>query len=92
MKVVERFDTSEWRHTFVCSRCDSKLEADPKDLVATKKSTEQDMRGLDKGAFEWAYHVTCPVCLQKSGVSTQSIPKLLQYEAQQRTERVRGGL
>lgn len=33
MKIIEKKVYKDWRHQFDCTRCESKLEAEPDDVV-----------------------------------------------------------
>lgn len=44
MKVIERKDYTAWRHQFTCTRCESKLEAEPVDL----RSIYHEGEGVDR--------------------------------------------
>lgn len=87
MKIIEKKDFSKWTYQFACKRCESKLEAEPNDVVAQYHEGYTDMREPGAGRAYWTYHVQCAVCNDKHQIDSSSIPKGMQHEVQERSQR-----
>jgi hypothetical protein len=84
MKVIKKEDTSHWTYKHICKDCDSELEVEAKDL----RHTHYDGDFRDP-AYD-TYSAQCAVCTRTFTVPVNKIPKLIQIEAQGRTQRYSG--
>lgn len=85
MKVIKKADTSNWKFRFTCTQCDSELEAEGKDVLHRHHAGSYDMRE-SWPAYD-TFHVLCCVCNHERAVPEKDIPKALQHEVKERTQR-----
>ncbi len=81
MKVLKKVETAGWSYRHNCSNCDSELEVEAKDLRYHRYDGDMREPGYD------AFQAQCAVCSQAFNVPTNKIPKLIQIEAKDRTQR-----
>jgi hypothetical protein len=81
MKIIKKEDTSGWKYRHTCANCDSELEVEAKDLRYTRYDGDMREPGYD------SYSAQCAVCSQTFNVLANKIPKLIQIEAKDRTQR-----
>lgn len=81
MKVIKKQDVSDWKYLHNCSNCDSQLEVEAKDLRYSHYDGDMREPGYD------SYSAQCAVCSQAFTVPSNKIPKLIQIEAKDRTQR-----
>lgn len=79
MKVLEKKDWDNWRWRCTCPKCESKLEAEPADVVCNPSSGGN----MHDYCAEYFY-VKCPVCSQRISISVEEIPSYLQDQARTR--------
>ncbi len=81
MKVLKKADVSNWSYKHTCSGCDSELQIEAADI--SYRYYDGDMRepGYD------SYSTNCCVCSASINVPGNKIPKLLQVEIKNRTNR-----
>ena len=60
-----------WSYTFMCSECDSELQADASDLIHHHYDGDQREPGYET----WC--ITCPVCAHSTIVKDDKIPKIV---------------
>lgn len=85
MKVIKKVDTSEWKYRFTCSQCDSELEAEGKDVMCRHHPGGSDMR--ESWPSTYSFHVVCCVCNTERSILEKDIPKALQHEVKERSQR-----
>jgi hypothetical protein len=85
MKVLKKVDTSDWKYRFTCTKCDSELEAEAKDVLCRHHPDSSDMRE-SYPAYD-TFHVLCCVCNNERTVPDKDIPKALQHEVKERSQR-----
>lgn len=71
--LVDPLDAIQWTHRLTCTRCNSSLEADARDLCH------------EPGAFS----VECPVCGGQNGVDVAAIPEGIRLHVAARAEMAR---
>ncbi len=83
MKILERRDwEKEWTYKFTCPQCESKLEAESKDLHHTPSSG-----GNPHDFCEESFWVQCPVCSQRVTMPHEGISKYVLKVARDRSSR-----
>lgn len=83
MRVIEKKSYDDWKYTFECEKCESKLEAEHSDLKATHHAGDQ----RDQTPSYWSYYVVCEICHERHAVSAAKVPKYLASQAQDRSQR-----
>ena len=76
MKVLEKKDWSNWRWRCQCPKCESKLEAEPADIVRNPSSG-----GNSHDYCPEYFYVVCTVCHQHISIDSKEIPAYLRDKA-----------
>lgn len=84
MKVIKKQDVSGWSFKHTCTKCDSELEADSKDVKYSHYAGDQREPGYE------TFSASCAVCHQSFNIPASNIPKLLQVEIKQRSTSTHG--
>lgn len=79
MKVLEKKDWSGWRHRCQCPKCESKLEAEPQDIICHPASG-----GNQHDYCPEYFTINCAVCSQSISVDEKLIPNFLRDQARTR--------
>lgn len=69
MKVLK---VKPWKLVFVCSGCESKLEAEESDVKHGQFGS--------MGDYEWKHYIDCPVCKKCHIIGYKDVPAKLKYQ------------
>ncbi len=84
MKILESVDYSDWKHKFNCGRCDTKLEAEPSDVIVTYYPASCDPR--DSYGSYYTYMLRCPVCDDLERLEEKNLPKRMIVDLKKRAK------
>lgn len=85
MKIIKKQDVSQWTYKYTCDMCDSELEVESKDI--RHQHYDGDFREAPYDEFK----ASCAVCSVIFTIPNNKIPKLIQIEAKDRTQRYSAG-
>ena len=83
MRILEKKDwATAWKKVCTCPQCESKLEAEPADIVCNPSSG-----GNQHDYCPEYFYLRCPVCSQQISLSDKDIPEFLKKQARDRANR-----
>ncbi len=86
MKILESTDYSAWRHEFTCKKCESKLEAEPSDVIVMYQPAWSDQRDFYQQPEAYFYKLECPVCKELYSLDPSYLPKRMIVDLKKRAK------